>query len=208
MAWHQQLPRTGEGKGVNCLRNSLPSGALRTDAGGVVRTAGAAHSSPALLAASLPTVLLSGSIANLISHKHRAESAALSTCVPQILWLGNLENLTIISTNIFFTIRSVSFREKLAWPDKIKICLTTWKCSKDKKKNSRLKYSLARYTSNNSSVSESSGCEIKPQGGVARKQLWTPPSTSKERKQNGPINPNNKNLNLVNDCGKRQYHKI
>lgn len=80
---------------------------------------------PSPLAASLPTVLLSGSTANLISHKHRAESATLSTCVPQILWLGNLENLTIISTNIFFTIRSVSFREKLAWPDKIKICLTT-----------------------------------------------------------------------------------
>lgn len=96
---------------MDCLRKSLPSGAPRTEAGGAVRTAGAAHSSPALLAA---TVLLSGSAANLISHKHRAESAALGTCVPQILWLGNLVNLTIISTNIFFTVRSVSFREKHA----------------------------------------------------------------------------------------------
>lgn len=26
VAWHQQLPRTGEGKGVDCSRNSLPSG--------------------------------------------------------------------------------------------------------------------------------------------------------------------------------------
>lgn len=112
-AWHQQLAtkdRRREGVGLSKKQSTLR--ALRTEAEGAVRTAGAAHSSPALLGAFLPTVLLSGS--NLISHKHRAEPAALSTCVPQILWLRNLVNLTIISTNIFFTVRSVSFHEKLA----------------------------------------------------------------------------------------------
>lgn len=123
-AWHQQLPRTGEGKGVDCPRNSLPSGPREQKL--IVLWGLPGQPTPLQLSWQpfCPLYYSLGLTWSLISTELSLVPSAHASHKFygwEILWTWPSY------PPIFFSLLGqFHFVRSLPWPDKIKICLTVW----------------------------------------------------------------------------------